>query len=205
MRLLDVVIDPLDAFRDIRTAAPWALAIAVAIVLRFVSLLVFYAPALTPLKIMASLAFQVASVVPPLVLGALVTWVAAKPWRLGVAWRHVFSVCAHVYVAYTVATILFASVAGAVLPDFAAIDLRHPPFTSLTFLVDRSTSSALVYRLAGEADVRVLYAAVLLWIGLRAASYPDPQRNTGRTAACVVATVAVIRIVAIAAMAVAAS
>ena len=203
-RLVNVVIDPLDAFRDIRQACPWALAVATVIVLRFISLLVFYDPALTPLKVVASFAFQIAAVVPPLLLGSAVTWLAARAWRLGVGWRHVFSICAYVTVAYTVATLLFASAAGALASDLASFDVREPPFTNLAFLV-RGSSMSLLHRLAAEADVRAVYAAFLLWLGLRAASYPDPREPTGKNAARVVATVAAIRVVGVTLMSLAAS
>ena len=201
VRLVNVVVDPAAAFRDIRAAHPWALALAAVISLRFVSLLVFYDPALTPLKVVASLGFQVAAVVPPLLVGSTLVWLAGKPWRLGATWVRVFSICTHVTVAHTLATIAFASVAGAMLPDAASIDVRNPPFTNLGALVERSGSTALLHRLAAEVDVRSAYAAVLLWLGLRAAGEPGPQRDVGAAAASTVAAVAVTRVAVITALA----
>ena len=200
--LVNVVADPAAAFRDITTARPWALAVAVVIALRFVSLLVLYEPVLTPLKVLASLAFQVAAVVPPLVVGSTLAWLAARAWRLRAAWPHVFSICAHVTVAHTLVTIAFASVAGALLPDSVSIDVRHPPFTNLGFLIDGSGSSALLHRLAAQADIRSAYAAVLLWLGLRAAGPAEARDNAAGVAGRVVVTLALVRIVEVAALAV---
>ena len=152
-RLVNVIVDPVAAFRDIREVHPWVLAVATAIGLRFLSLLVFYDPELTPLKIVASLAFQLAAVVPPLLVGSLLTWLAAKAWRLDVSWRAVFSICANVNVAHILATIVLASIAGALLPGSVSIDVRHPPFTNLGSFVDRTGSAGWLHRLAADADV----------------------------------------------------
>ena len=202
-RLVNVIVDPVAAFRDIREVHPWVLAVATAIGLRFLSLLVFYDPELTPLKIVASLAFQLAAVVPPLLVGSLLTWLAAKAWRLDVSWRAVFSICANVNVAHILATIVLASIAGALLPGSVSIDVRHPPFTNLGSFVGRTGSAGWLHRLAAEADVRSAYAAVLLWLGLRAAGRTESEGKSGAVAAYAITTLAVARVVDVAAIAIA--
>jgi hypothetical protein len=200
-RLANVVVDPAGAFHGIGAAHPWALAIAAIIALRFVSLLIFYDPALTPLKVLASLAFQMAAVVPPLLVGSTLAWLVAKAWRLRVGWLAVFSICAHVAVAHALVTVAVASVAGALLPDSASVDVRHPPFTNLGFLFDSGGSAAVLHRLAREADVRSMYAGALLWLGLRAAEAPETSARPGVVAGYVVATLAVIRLTVVLALA----
>ena len=195
-RLLNVVVDPVMAFRGIGAHPHWALAFAFAVGIRFASLLVFYRPAVTPLKVVAGLLFQVATVMPTVLFASLVVWLAAMVWRLRVSWTPIFAVVTHVYVAYTLATVAFASVAGAVLPESADVDLRHPPFTNLAPLFGDFTSEAIL-TLAGEADVRSAYALLLLWLGLRGAA-PDANRPDVASA---VATVAVVRLGGVVALA----
>jgi hypothetical protein len=168
-----------------------------------VSLLVFYDPELRPLKILASLAFQVGAVVPPLVVGSTAIWLLAMAWRLRIGWAQLFSICAHVTVAYTLATIAFASVAGALLPDSASIDIRNPPYTNVGFLFHRMGTATLLHRLAAEADIRSAYAAGLLWLGLRVAGEAEPPRKVGVVAASVVASLAIVRVARVVAVAIA--
>jgi hypothetical protein len=203
-RLVNVVVDPTAAFRDLRAAHPWALAVVATIVLRIVSLLVFYDPELKPLKILASLAFQVGAVVPPLLVGTTAIWLLAMAWRLRIVWAQLFSICAHVTVAYTLATIACASVAGALLPDSTSIDIRNPPYTNLGFLYHGTGTVTLFHRLASEADIRSAYAAALLWLGLRVAGEAEPPpRKAGVVAAYVVASLVIVRLVRVVAVAIA--
>ena len=109
-------------------------------------------------------------------------------WRLDVGWSPTFSIVTHTYVAYTIATIAVASVAGAVLPDSTDIDLRSPPFTNLAPLVNQWGD--VTQRILAELDIRSVYAIVLLWLGLRAAAPSEPRSATVR----VISTVAAIRL-----------
>jgi hypothetical protein len=195
-RLVNLVVDPVAAFRGIGTHPPWALAFMIVIVVRFGSLFVFYRPAVTALKVVAGLLFQLATIAPALLVASLVVWLAAKVWHVGVSWTSSFSVVTHVYVAYTLATIAFASVAGALLPESAEVDLRHPPFTNFASLLDDDTST-VVSRLVGEIDVRSAYALWLLWLGLRGAA-PDAARYDVTS---VVATIGVVRLAGLGALA----
>jgi hypothetical protein len=101
-----------------------------------------------------------------------------------------------VYVAYTLATIAFAGVAGALLPESADVDLRHPPFTNFAPLLVTSTSEVLL-SLARELDVRSAYALLLLWLGLRGA-VPNAARSDVASA---VAAIAVVRLAGVTALA----
>ena len=195
VRLINLVVDPAAAFRGIADNPRWALAFAAAVALRFGSLFIFYRPSLTPLKLLAGVVFQVTTITPALLLGSLVVTLAAKAWRVDVRWTPTFSIVAHVYVAYTLATIAVASIAGAVLPESTEIDLRNPPFTNVSWLIGDS-GDVIVHRMLAELDVRSVYALVLLWLGLRSAS-ADATRSP---VAYVIATVAAIRIVGVVGM-----
>ena len=130
--------------------------------------------------------------VPTVLLSSLVVWFAARGRRINVAWATVFSILTHVYVAFTLATVAFASVAGALLTDAGDVNLRNPPFTNLSSLV-RGKESAVVPTLAGEMDVRSGYVLVLLWLGLRGAA-PDAPRSAIAKA---LLTIAVVRVVGV--------
>jgi hypothetical protein len=186
-RLVDLIIDPARAFRGIAHHAPWFAAFVTAVALRFASLVVFYRPSLTIGKLVAGVVFQIGTVAPPVVFGSLAVWVAAKVCGLRVRWRVLFSIVMHVYVAYTLATVAVASIAGAVLPDSAELDLRNPPFVSFAPLVP-DAASGLARRLVAELDLRAAYAAVLLWLGLRGAAPDEPAAAATRAVATVVAT-----------------
>ena len=186
---MNLVVDPVAAFRGIGNRPSWALALFVAIVVRFGSLLVFYQPAATPGKLMAGLIFQVATVAPSVLLASLIVWLAALVCRAGIAWTPAFSVVTHVYLAYTLATVAFASVAGALLPESADVDLRNPPFTNFTSALGDSAPT-IIRTLAGELDARSGYALLLLWLGLRGAA-PEVPRFT---ATKVIATIAFVRV-----------
>ena len=197
VRLLNLVVDPVAAFRGIGVQPRWTFAFAVAIGLRFGSLFVFYRPTATPLKVVAGLLFQLATITPVVLLASLAVWLAARVWRVGVSWSSTFSVVTHVYVAYTLATIAFASVAGAVLPETVDVDLRNPPFTNFALLLGDSTPE-VSRSFVRELDVRSVYAVLLLWIGLRGAA-PNAARYDVTTA---VATIVLVRLGGVVALAV---
>lgn len=191
-RLINVIVDPTSAFRGIADDSRWLLAFVTAVTLRFGSLFVFYRPVVTPLKVVVGLVFQVTTVTPQLLLASVLIWIAAKAWGLGARWRSTFSVATHVYVAYTLATIAAASVAGAVLPESTEIDLRNPPFTNLAWLAAESVDG-LAKRILEEFDLRYVYVLLLLWFGLRGAS-----RSETRPAVLeVLATLIVVRLVGV--------
>ena len=194
-RLANLVVDPVAAFRGIADSPSWALALLAAVVLRFGSLFVFYRPAVTPLKVVAGLLFQVGTVLPVILLAAVVTWLAAKVWRVDVGWRPSFSIVTHAYVAYTLATIAFAAAAGALLPESTDIDLRNPPFTNFAARVADSGVTAIP-KLVAELDVRSVYALLVTWLGLRGAAPSSGPSAIAR----VVASAAIVRLAGVAAM-----
>jgi len=173
-RLVNLVVDPAAAFRGIADDPSWRLAILAAVGIRFGSLFIFYQPAVTPIKVLGGLLFQILAVGPTVLLASLVAWLTARAWRVDVAWTTAFSILTHVYAAFTLATVSFASVAGALLPESADVDVRNPPFTNLTPLTG-GTDSEIVATLAGEIDVRSAYVLVLLWLGLRSAAPRVPR------------------------------
>ena len=187
-RLVDVIVDPREAFQRISDRSPWALAFVVVIALRFVSLLVFYQPDVTIPKLIAGVLFQVGTVAPMLLAVATVVWLAAKAWDVHLTWQSAFSVTTHVCVAHTLATIAFASVAGAVLADSADIDLRSPPFSNIAYFVTEDRDP--LGRLLAELDIRSVYGLWLMWLGVRAAAPTDARTGT----AMVIATCAVARL-----------
>jgi hypothetical protein len=195
VRLANLVVDPVDAFRGIACDPSWRLAFLAAVGVRFGSLFVFYEPSVTPIKALGGLLLQVLTVAPTVLLSSLVVWLVARVWRVNVAWATAFSILMHVYVAFTLATLAFSSVAGALLTESVDVDLRNPPFTNLTSLVG-GTDSDVVRTLAGEMDVRSTYVLVLLWLGLRGAA-PDAPRSAIARA---LLTIAVVRVVGVTAV-----
>lgn len=170
-RLANVIIDPLAAFRGIDVKPTWALAFAALIALRFGSLFAFYRPDASPLKLVAGVLFQMMAVGPAVVVLALGLWTIARLWGVRVSWSSALAVTVHVMFAYTLATVVVASVAGALLPASAEVELRNPPYTNLAFLAGSQTS-AVVRRLLAAADVRMVYAFALTYLGVAEAS-PD--------------------------------
>jgi hypothetical protein len=187
-RLVDVIVDPRDAFHGISDRSPWALAFAVVITLRFVSLLVFYQPEVTIPKLIAGVLFQVGTVAPMLLAVTTVVWLAARAWRVRLTWQSAFSATTHVCVAHTLATIALASVAGVVLAESAEIDLRSPPFSNIAYFVTKERD--LLGRVLAELDIRSAYGLALMWIGVRAAAPTDSRTGTAR----VIATCAIARL-----------
>ena len=194
-RLVDLIVDPAKAFHGIAHHEPWAAAFVAAVTLRFGSLIAFYQPTITTGKLVGGIVFQIGTVAPPILLGSMVVWLAARVWGLRVRWRTLFSIVTHVYVAYALATIAAASVAGAILPDSVELDLRNPPFMNFASLLADSDRE-LARRLVTELDLRAAYAVALLWVGLRGAVPSESPAAAGR----VVATVAVVRLASVAAV-----
>ena len=191
-RLMNLMVDPDAAFRGIAENPSWLLAFLVAVTIRFASLFIFYRPAVTPAKVIAGLLLQLLTVGSTVLLASLVTWFAAGAWRVSVSWATAFSVLTHVYVAFTVVTLAFASVAGVLLPEDADVDLRNPPFTNLTTLM-RGTDSEVFRPLVREFDVRSAYVLALLWLGVRSASPESPRSAVTK----VLLTVAFVRVVGV--------
>jgi hypothetical protein len=191
-RLINVIVDPPAAFRGIADESPWALAFVAVVVVRIASLFVFYHPEVTPFKLIASVVFQVGTVAPLLLASGGILWVSARARGVALRWGSAFSIAAHVYVAYTLATVAIASVAGALLPDSADVELRSPPFTNLAPLA-AGVAHPLVPRMAAEADVRSFYVLWLLWLGIRGAAPAEPRRRI----AGVLGTIVAIRIVGV--------
>jgi len=195
-RLVNVILDPLAAFRDIDASPTWALAFVALTALRFGSLFVFYRPEVSPLKLVAGVLFQVLTVAPAVVVLALGLWAVAKFWRARLSWSSALSVTVHALFAYTLATVLVASIAGAVLPASVEVDLRNPPFTNLAFVAGAQTP-AVMRRLLAAADVRVAYAFVLAYLGVAAASSaPGVPAGGRRRAAGAVATGVAVHVLA---------
>ena len=189
-RLVNTVIDPLHAFGSLDEHSPWLLALVATIVLRFGSLFVFYHPAVTPLKVIGGVAFQILTVVPAVLIAAIAVWVAGCAWRCRVRWRAVVTVTMHAYFAFTLATVVAASVAGALLPASVDVDLRHPPFTNFSAVGTDSLGPVLRSMLA-TLDVRWAYALGIVWLGLRACAPPEVRGRAGH----VVATILAARVV----------
>ena len=186
---MNLAVDPGATFRGIADDPSWALAFVAAVGIRFGSLFIFYRPAVTAIKVIASLLLQILTVGSTVVLASLVAWLTARAWRVGVAWATAFSILMHVYVAFTLATLAFAGVAAALLPESVDVDLRKPPFTNLTSLLG-GTDPEVFRTLLGEMDVRSAYVLVLLWLGLRGAAPEAPRSAVAR----IILTIACLRV-----------
>jgi len=195
-RLANLVVDPVAAFRGIADDPPWRLALLAAVGIRFGILFIFYQPAVTPIKMLGGLLFQILTVVPTVLVASVVAWLTARAWRVSLGWTTAFSILTHAYVAFTVATVGFASVAGTLLPESVDVDPRNPPFTNVTALLG-GTESEVLRTLAGEIDVRSVYVLVLLRLGLRGAVPNAPPSAV----AAVVLTIAFVRVAGVMAVA----
>jgi hypothetical protein len=187
-RLVDVVLDPPRAFRDAALRPTWAIAFLGVVLLRFGSVLAFYNPDTTPAKLLAGVLFQLVLIFPLVAAMSTLLWVTATIWRAHLSWPSAWCVTTHVTFAHTLLTIAIASVAGALLPESVDVDLRHPPFTNPGVLVSAAAWPAL-HALAAKADVRSLYATVLVCIGVRAASAAGRWTTIGIVTTCFAVTV----------------
>ena len=179
-RLVDVVLDPLAAFRGVDVRPTWGVAFLALVALRFGSVLAFYRPDTTPAKLAAGMLFQIATLLPLVTLTTLVLWLVALTCRVRVSWASAWCVATHVTFAYTLLTVAIASIAGALLPESSDVHLRNPPFTNLGFVVDQ-LEAPVAHAMLAEVDVRSAYAVTLMWLGVREAS-----RAGGTKTACVV-------------------
>ena len=165
-RLANVVIDPVASFRAVANDPRWLAAFTAVILLRFVTLFVFYQPSATPAKLVMGVVFQIVTTAPLLVALGLVLWSCSRACGVRIAWPVSFAITVHVYFAYTLATVAVASVAGAVLPSSVDVDLRNPPFTNLGTLAP--ADERVLRGLLTWVDVRAAYALALVMLGLRA-------------------------------------
>ena len=191
-RVVDIVVDPRAAFRAIAERPTWFGTLMAVVVIRFASLFVFYQPETTPGKLVLGVVFQLTTIVPAVLVAGTFLWVASNAWLVRVRWPVAFSIALHIYAAHTIATIVVASIAGALLPATVDVDLREPPFVNLSSF--GFGQSPVLTRLLGELDVRSAYAAALAALGLKAAR---PSANW-KTIACAVATCWAARVAAVA-------
>lgn len=182
-RIGNVIVDPIAAFAHVDTAPTSGLAFFALVGLRFSSVLVFYHPAVDPARLAAGALFQLITIWPLTVVLTLLLWTTSRSWGARMSWTSTYCVVIHVMLAYTLATIAIASVAGAVLPASTNIELRHPPFTNLGALVN-AESNPLAHALALELDYRSAYALMLTFIGVRVST---ADHNSSR-ACLIVAT-----------------
>ena len=189
-RLANVVLDPIVGFRGIDRHPTGSVAFLALVALRFGSLLTFYRPDTSPPRLLAGILFQFAMLIPVVTITTTLLWIVAVVWRSRMPWATAWCITTHVMFAYTLLTVACASVAGALLPESTDVDLRHPPFTNIGGLVSAS-ESPILHALAIEADVRSAYAAILAWIGVRAAA-----NVSGVAAAAVISTCVGVEVLA---------
>lgn len=175
-RIGNVIVDPIAAFAQVGTNPTSALAFLALVTLRFTSVLVFYHPDLDPARLAAGIVFQLVTIWPLTLALTLLLWITSRAWRARASWASTYCVTVHVMLAYTLATIAVASVAGAILPENTTVELRHPPFTNLGTLVDGDTNP-VENALLVELDYRSAYALGLTVIGVRESTI---DRNSSR-------------------------
>lgn len=190
-RIANVVLDPSLGFRGIGQAPTSGVAFISLVAVRFGSLFAFYHPDTNAAKLAAGVLFQVATLIPLLTATTVVLWAVGLMWRVRLRWASAWCLTVHTVFAYTLATVAIASVAGALLPESADVDLRQPPFTNFSALVVRGDSPVLRAFLT-EADVRSVYAAVLAYLGVRAASGARVRDAAGVVATCFIARVVAV-------------
>lgn len=192
-RILDAIIDPPAAFATVRTNPTWGLAFLSLVLLRFGSVLAFYSPDTTLARLASGVLFQLVTLFPLIAVTSTMLWIVALIWRARLTYAGAWCITAHVTFAHSLATVALASVAGALLPESVEVELRHPPFTSLSFLAD-APAWPFLHAVLGEIDVRSVYAAVLAWIGVRLAANTSRATAAGVVASCfiVIAALAVM-------------
>ena len=182
-RIGNVIVDPIAAFVNLNTDPTSALAFFVLVALRFTSVLVFYHPDVDAARLGAGALFQLITIWPLTIVLTLLLWLISRASGARTSWASSYSVTVHVMLAYTLATVAIASVAGALLPESTDVELRHPPLTNLGAFVDKS-ANPLAHALLLELDYRSAYALALTYLGVRES---DTDRSTSR-AVRVVAT-----------------
>ena len=182
-RIGNVIVDPITAFGDVGSIPTSALAFLVLVALRFTSVLIFYHPDVDSARLAAGALFQLVTMWPLTIALTLILWIASRAWGARTRWTSTYSVVVHVMLAYTLATVAIASIAGALLPESTNVELRHPPFTNLGDLVNAS-AFPILHALLVELDYRSAYALVLTFFGIRECIDP---RNSSR-ACLIVAT-----------------
>ena len=191
-RLANVVIDPVAAFRAVANDPRWLAAFAAVILLRFVSLFVFYQPSATPAKLVVGIVFQIVTTAPLLLALGLILWSCSRVCGVRVTWPVAFAITVHVYFAYTLATVAVASVVGAVLPSSVDVDLRNPPFTNLGELAP--ADQGVLRGLLTWVDVRSAYAFALVILALRTSV---PVVSIARVTLAAASAYAVLLVVAV--------
>jgi hypothetical protein len=176
-RIANVVVDPIAAFAHVGTDPTSALAFLALVIVRFSSVVAFYRPELTPARLAAGILFQLITIWPLTLALTLLLWVTARAWGARTSWSSTYCVTVHVMLAYTLATVAIASASGALLPESANIDLRHPPFTNLGALADAS-ANPVIHAILVELDYRTAYALALTFLGVRESTV---DRDTPRT------------------------
>jgi hypothetical protein len=182
-RIGNVIVDPVAAFAQVSTYPTTALAFLALVALRFTSVLVFYHPELDAARLAAGALFQVVTIWPLTIALTLLLWITSRAWNARTSWTSTYCVIVHVMLAYTLATIAIASVAGAILPETSNVELRHPPFTNLGALAS-AAANPVTHALLVELDYRSAYALALTFVGVRESAL---DRNASR-AGFVVAT-----------------
>jgi hypothetical protein len=165
-RIGNVIVDPPGAFATANTHPTSALAFLTLVALRFTSVVVFYHPDVDPTRLAAGVLFQVITIWPLTALLTVLLWTTSRAWGARTSWASTYCVVVHVMLAYTLATIAIASIAGAILPETTNVELRHPPFTNLGALAD-PTANPIAHALLVELDYRSAYALILTFIGVR--------------------------------------
>ena len=183
-RIVDVVLDPGAAFAEVRSRPTWGVAFLALVALRFGSVLAFYNPETTPAKLVSGVLFQLVTLFPLVIATSTLLWIVALSWRSRLTYASAWCVATHVTLAHSLLTVAIASVAGALLPESVDVQLRHPPFTNVGFLVD-ATNNPLLHTLAAELDLRSGYEAALAWLGVRSGSNASPWRSAGTVLTCV--------------------
>ena len=165
-RLGNLAFDPVAAFANVTADPTSALALFTLVALRFMSVLVFYHPDVDAARLTAGVLFQLVTIWPLTIALSLLLWITSLAWGARTSWTSAYCVTVHVVLAYTLATIAIASVAGALLPETTNVELRHPPFTNVGAFVD-ATASPIAHTLLVELDYRSAYALGLTFIGIR--------------------------------------
>jgi hypothetical protein len=163
--LIDIFLDPRQAFAAIEARPRAALPVIAAGVMNTFLRFVFFAPSTQPLKMLATFLLEVVPLLLVILVAACALWGAKNlAAEAEVPFRTMFSLVAHVFFASTLLVGLLTLLCGVFAPEWV-VNGAVP--TSLAALLDSSTAPA-VQRLVGAVDGVAAYRLFLLSWGVAA-------------------------------------
>jgi hypothetical protein len=172
--LLNVLVDPLEAFRRINNTPSWAFALLAIGLLKLVKLFVFYAPSANPGKVALSFLSELLPTIVSISVAAIGVVALIGLMHGGAAFQKIFAILSHTFFAYVVVTFVWGLLEFAFIPGFEGVP-GSPRYSNLGFLVP--SDSFAIHQLFSAVDVIIAYHLVLIALGVAEVS-PKTSRVT---------------------------